>query len=329
MDVLGLLNYALYLATFICIYGCLAVGLNVQWGFAGLFNVGVAGFFAVGAYATAILTAPAIQGQLGGFALPVPVGIAGAMIASGLLAWPLGKLCLRFRGDYLAIVTIGTAEAIRLVARSEDWLTGSARGINGVPRPFGDLPYALSQLAYFGLCAAALFLAYLFIERLARSPWGRMMRAVRDNEAAATAMGKDVPGRHLQAFVLGAVIMGLGGALYAHLNRAMQPEAVDPMIASFLIWIMVVLGGSGNNRGVILGVIVVWTIWSASDFVTGLLPTDLALTGKYLRIFLIGLMLQLVLRYRPGGILPEPLTRPPPRREPPEAPEAPSAGAFP
>ncbi len=139
------------------------------------------------------------------------------------------------------------------------------------------------------------------------------MRAIRDNEAAAMAMGKNVAARHLQAFILGAAIMGLGGALYAHLNRGMNPDAVDPLIVSFLIWIMVALGGSGNNRGVILGVIVVWTIWSASELVTGLLPTLVALKAKYLRVFLIGLMLQLVLRYGPGGILPEILSRPPPR----------------
>ncbi len=170
MDFLGLLNYALYLSTFFCIYGCLALGLNVQWGFAGLFNVGIAGFFAVGAYASAILTAPDVADQLGGFGLPVPVGIAAAMLACAAVAWPVGKLCLRFRGDYLAIVTIGVAETIRLVARSEDWLTGSARGVNGVPRPFGDLPYTASQASYFLLCALLLFAAYWLAERLGMSP---------------------------------------------------------------------------------------------------------------------------------------------------------------
>lgn len=309
MEYLGFLNYVVYLATFICIYGCLAIGLNVQWGYAGLFNVGIAGFFAVGAYSSAILTSPDVAGQLGGFGLPVFLGLVGSMAVSGALAWPIGKICLRFRGDYLAIVTIGVAELIRLVARSEDWLTGSARGVNGVPRPFGDLPYAQAQLAYLGLCGLILLGLYILVERQATSPWGRMMRSIRDNELAATAMGKDVPGRRLQAFIFGAAVMGLGGALYAHLNRAMTPDAVDPMIATFLIWIMVILGGSGNNRGALLGVVVVWIIWSASELVTDQLPTAMALKAKYVRVFLIGLMLQMVLRYRPEGILPEPLTR--------------------
>lgn len=305
MDWLTFINYPVYLAIFICIYGCLALGLNVQWGFAGLFNSGVAGFFAIGAYTSAILTSPASVGRLGGFDLPVPVGMAGAMVITALAAWPIGKICLRFRSDYLAIVTIGLAEAIRLVARSEDWLTGSARGISGIPRPFGDLPYAYAQLAYLAICVGVLLAAYLLVERQARSPWGRLMRAIRDNETAASAMGKDVPYRRQEAFIFGAVLMGLAGAMYVHLARAITPDAIDPLIVTFLPWIMVILGGSGNNRGVLLGALIVWLVWSATELATDQLPADWALKAKYARIFLIGLILQLVLRYRPEGLLPE------------------------
>ncbi|WP_394890465.1 branched-chain amino acid ABC transporter permease [Mesorhizobium sp. AaZ16] len=309
MDIIAFLNYPIYLAILMCIYGCLVIGLNVQWGYAGLFNAGIAGFFAIGAYVTAILTSPAAADRVGGFDLPVPVGILGAMAVAALVAWPVGKICLRFRGDYLAIVTIGVAETIRLIARSEDWLTGSTRGINDVPRPWGSLPYFQSQLAYLGLAAAVVLAVYLLVEHQSKSPWGRMMRSIRDNEAAAAAMGKNVPYRRLQAFVLGAAFMGLGGALYTHLGRSITPDAIDPMIASFLIWIMVILGGSGNNRGALLGVVVVWMIWSASEFLTDMLPTAISLQAKYGRIFLVGLLLQLVLRFRPEGILPEPLSR--------------------
>src|SRR5690606_7593902 len=125
MEWITVLNYPVYLAIFVCIYGCLAIGLNIQWGFAGLFNAGVAGFFAIGAYTSAILTSPWAEGRIGGFDMPFLVGLIGAMAIAGLLAWPIGKICLRFRSDYLAIVTIGVAEGIRLVARSEDWLTNS------------------------------------------------------------------------------------------------------------------------------------------------------------------------------------------------------------
>ena len=294
------------MAIFIGIYALLSLGLNIQWGLGGLFNAGIAGFFAIGAYASAILTGPAVDGRLGGFELPVVVGWIGAVIAAMLVAWPIEKVCSKLRSDYLAIATIGIAEVIRLVIKSEDWLTNSARGLTQIPRPFGDLPYFESQLAYLAIVLVILFGAYLLIERQFNAPWGRMMRAIRDNETAARAMGKHIERRRQQAFIFGAAFMGLGGALFAHLNRAITPEAVDPMIATFLIWIMLILGGSGNNRGAILGAVVIWIIWSFSEILTDQLPHEYAIKAKYIRIFLIGLMLQLVLRFRPEGILPEP-----------------------
>ncbi|CUA94339.1 branched-chain amino acid ABC transporter permease [Pannonibacter indicus] len=313
MELIGLANYALFMGVFIGIYALLALGLNIQWGFTGLFNAGIAGFFAVGAYTSAILTSPHVAGRLGGFDLPVLAGWAGAMLMAGAIAWPVGKICLRFRSDYLAIATIGIAEIIRLVIKSEDALTGGARGITGIPRPFGDLPYVQSQMAYLAIVIVVLGIAYMLIQRQINSPWGRMMRAIRDNELAATAMGKDIAYRRLQSFIFGAALMGLGGALFAHFNRAITPEAIDPMIATFLVWIMLILGGSGNNRGAILGAAIVWIIWSVSEIATDRLPHEYAVKAKYIRVFLIGLMLQLVLRFRSEGLLPEPLPENPPR----------------
>jgi branched-chain amino acid transport system permease protein len=310
MEWIGLATYAAHLAVFMGIYGILALGLNVQWGFTGLFNAGIAGFFAVGAYASAILTSAYVEGRIGGFGLPTPLGWAGAMLAAGAIAWPIGKICLRLRSDYLAIATIGVAEIIRLVARSEGWLTGAAAGISNLPRPFagpgGDPVAALtSTLSYLAMVAVILFAAYWLVERQLAAPWGRMMRAIRDNETAARAMGKDIEARRLQAFIFGAALMGLGGALFAHYNRSITPEAIDPMVATFLIWIMLILGGSGNNRGALLGVVVVWSIWSTSELLTDMLPAEYAIQAKYLRVFVIGLALQLVLRFRPEGLLPE------------------------
>ncbi|MBD1545548.1 branched-chain amino acid ABC transporter permease [Roseibium aggregatum] len=307
MELIGLANYALFMGIFIGIYALLALGLNIQWGFAGLFNAGIAGFFAVGAYTSAILTSPYAEGRLGGFELPFYVGWIGAMIAAALIAWPIGKICLRFRSDYLAIASIGVAEIIRLVIKSEAELTNSARGITNIPRPYGDLPYVQSQMAYLAIVAIVLLVAYLMVERQFNAPWGRMMRAIRDNELAARAMGKNVEYRRLEAFIFGSALMGLGGALFAHFNRSITPEAIDPMVATFLVWIMLILGGSGNNRGAILGAAVVWTIWSVSEIATDQLPQEYAVKAKYIRLFLIGLMLQLVLRFRPEGLLPEPL----------------------
>ncbi|MEJ8473690.1 branched-chain amino acid ABC transporter permease [Roseibium algae] len=307
MELIGLVNYALFMCIFIGIYALLALGLNIQWGFAGLFNAGIAGFFAVGAYASAILTTPAVEGRLGGFDQPFFVGWFGAMVAAALIAWPIGKICLRFRSDYLAIATIGVAEIIRLVIKSEPALTNGARGITNIPRPFGDLPYVQSQLAYLVIVLVVLAVAYLLVQRQFNAPWGRMMRAIRDNELAARAMGKNIEYRRLEAFIFGAALMGLGGALFAHFNRSITPEAIDPMVATFLVWIMLILGGSGNSKGAILGAAVVWIIWSVSEIATDQLPHEYAIKAKYIRLFLIGLMLQIVLRFRPEGILPEPL----------------------
>jgi len=301
----GLLNYLLFIFVLVGIYGLMSLGLNVQWGLAGLFNAGIAGFFAIGAYTSAILTSPEVAGRVGGFGLPILVGWAGAMILSVALAWPIGRVCLRLRSDYLAIATIGVAEIIRLVARSEDWLTGGVRGISGIPRPFGELSYLASQWAYLAIVLTVVVMAYLMIERQLNAPWGRMMRAIRDNEAAAAAMGKRVDKRRLEAFILGSALMGLAGALFVHFNRSITPEAIDPMIVTFLVWIMLILGGSGNNRGALLGALLIWLIWSMSELLTDLLPTEIAIQAKYARMFLIGLALQLVLRFRPEGILAE------------------------
>ena len=164
-----------------------------------------------------------------------------------------------------------------------------------------------SQIAYLAIVIVVLAIVYFAVERQYNAPWGRMMRAVRDNEVAATAMGKDISFRRLQAFIFGSALMGLGGALFAHFSRSITPEAIDPMVATFLVWIMLILGGSGNNRGAILGAAVVWIIWSVSEIATDRLPHEYAVQAKYIRVFLIGLMLQLVLRYRPEGLLPEPL----------------------
>lgn len=315
MELIGLANYAVFIAILVGIYALLSLGLNVQWGFTGLFNAGVAGFFAIGAYTSALLTTAPSAAHVGGFGAPVIVGWVAAMALAGLLAWPIGRICLRLRADYLAIATIGVAEIIRLAIRSEDWLTGGVRGISAVPRPFGDLPYLQSQLAYLVLVIMVVAVAYWLIERQVRAPWGRMMRAIRDNETAALAMGKAVQRRRLEAFIFGSALMGLAGALFVHFNRSITPEAIDPMIATFLVWIMLILGGSGNNRGAILGALIIWLIWSLSELAADRLPGDLAVQAQYARIFIIGLVLQLVLRFRPAGLLPE---KPHGYRPPPE-----------
>lgn len=305
----GLLLYALGVLTMGGIYAILALGLNVQWGFTGLLNIGVAGFFATGAYTSAILISAPSDSFVGGFDLPIWMGWIAAMLTAGLIAWPIGRICLRLRSDYLAIASIGVAELLRLIYRNEEWLTNGNRGITPVPRPFDGWDPILAQILFFALVFLVVAGLYVLLERAITSPWGRMMRAIRENENAAAAMGKDVERRRLEAFILGCMLMGLGGAVMASYFKFFGPGATDPLIATFLVWVMLILGGSGNNRGAILGALLIWAIWSLTDVVTDYLPQDWAARAQYIRVFLIGLLLQVILRFRPKGLLPEPVRR--------------------
>jgi branched-chain amino acid transport system permease protein len=306
---LGLLLYAVSLLTMAGIYGVLAIGLNIQWGYTGLFNAGIAGFFAIGAYVSAILTAASSDNFIGGFGLPFPVGLVAAMAVAGVIGYLVGRLCIRLRSDYLAIATIGVAEIFRLILKNEIWATNGPRGISNIPRPFESLSQPWSQLAFLLVVGLVVLIAYLLAERAGKSPWGRVMRSIRDNEAAAAAIGKNVTGFRLQGFVIGAALMGLGGALASHFFKFIGPEATEPLMTTFLVWVMLIIGGSGNNRGALLGALAVWTLWSATELLTSQLPPEWAVRATFLRIFLIGLGLQIVLQRYSKGLLPETLPK--------------------
>jgi branched-chain amino acid transport system permease protein len=301
----GWLLYLTALLTMGGIYAVLTLGLNLHWGVGGLFNAGIAGLFAVGAYTSALLTAAPSPDHVGGFGLPVPVGWAAAMLLAGAVAWPIGRICLRLQSDYLAMATIGIAEILRLVVKNELWLTNGSRGISAVPRPFEGLAQPWSELAFLALVLGLVAVLYVLLERAVRSPWGRVMRAIRDDEQAAAAAGKDVAAFRLQAFVLGSMLMGLGGALSAHYFKYIGPEATQPLLATFLVWVMLIVGGSGRNAGAVVGAFVIWTIWSATELLTNRLPPDWLTRASYVRVLLIGLLLQLVLQRFGGGILRE------------------------
>jgi branched-chain amino acid transport system permease protein len=305
IELSGLVLYGISLLTMGGIYAVLALGLNIQWGFTGLFNAGIAGFFAIGAYTTAILTGPALHTHVGGFGLPVVVGLVSAMILAGILGWCVGWLTLKLQSDYLAIATIGIAEILRLIGKNEDWLTNGPRGIRGIPRPFESLPQLEGQLAFLGLIIVIVIVIYVLLERGRNSPWGRVMRAIRENEDSARAAGKNILRFRMEAFVLGSMIMGLGGALFAHNIKFMGPEATEPLQATFLVWVMLIAGGSGNNKGAILGPVVIWAIWSLTELLTRQLPAEWAIRSAYIRVFLIGLALQIIIQRFSQGLLAE------------------------
>lgn len=307
MDALALLSYGTFFLTFAAIFAVMALGLNLQWGFTGLFNVGVAGFVAVGAYASALLTGTPEPERFGGFGLPVVLGWVGAMALSGLAAFIVGLAALRLREDYLAITTFGIAVVIQLVALNATALTGGPFGIQSIPKPLSAMLGSgmAWNLAYLALVLAVLGLVWWALERLVASPWGRVLRAIREDEAAAASLGKRASAFRLTSFVIGCMVMGLGGALYAHFVGYIAPEDFLPVL-TFQIWAMLIVGGSGNNAGAVLGAVLVWGIWTISGgLLRDVLPVAEQARGAALQVVLIGVLIATILVLRPRGVLGE------------------------
>ena len=306
-DLAGLLSYGSFFLVFACCFAIIVLGLNLQWGFTGLFNVGVAGFVAVGAYTSAILTTPDAPDRIGGFGWPVAAGWLAAMLTSGLAGLLVGALTLRLRDDYLAITTFGVAVTIQLVATNAQALTGGPFGVQFIPKPLqGWLGTGTPwTLGYLVLTAALLLAVYRGLEQLVRSPWGRVLRAIREDEDAAASLGKRAYVYRLQSFVIGSALMGLGGAVYAHFVGYIAPEDFLPIL-TFQLWAMLIVGGSGNNRGAVLGAFVVWGFWTgAGGLLRGLVPQAEQARAAALQVVLIGLLISLMLVLRPRGILGE------------------------
>jgi len=313
MELGGIVAYIVTLAITAGIYAIFCLGLNIQWGYTGLFNIGIAGFFCIGAYASAMITTPKPTGiyaqyvhQLFGLNLPFVFGLLGAALICGIIAFLIGIPTLRLGEDYLAISTLGIAETFRLIFNNEKWLANGARGLMGIPQPLQGLvdPRHYNYI-YLIIVVFIMIIVYLLIERAVRSPWGRVLRAIREDEVSAAMSGKDIFNFKMQSFVFGAMIMGLGGALYAHATRAISPEVFTPLYGTFIIWVMLMAGGSGNNKGAILGAYVIWGIWIGTKFMTDLLPFALKARAPYIRFLLIGILLQVILLYRPQGLLGE------------------------
>lgn len=415
-------NVALFVLNYGLISAIMALGVNLQWGFAGLFNVGVMGFVALGGLATVLVSMPpvteawsaggakVIGGLLIGAAAVTAVVIAakrlsgrartfgtviiaiagfflfravfddgvalveavnpagtgylgglnfggenykdwgfmalvawpvGGLLAAGA-AWIIGKTALGLRSDYLAIATLGIAEIIIAIMKNEDWLARGVKNVNGLPRP---VPYELdlqnsatfvdrasglgldpvaastlyTKILYTGYFAVVLLILLWLAQKALNSPWGRMMRAIRDNEVAAEAMGKDVTSRHLQIFILGSAICGIAGAMMTTLDGQLTPTSYQPLRFTFLVWVMVIVGGSGNNFGSVLGGFLIWWLWVQVEPI-GLLLMNLITAGMadgywlkthllesaaHMRLLTMGLILLLVLRFSPRGLIPE------------------------
>ena len=406
-------NTALLILNMGLVSAIMAIGVNLQWGFAGLFNVGVMGFVALGGLAAVLVSMPpdpdawqaggvrvllglalgaatiigavlvysrvkkgplravgiiailvggffifrgvldpgvdavesvnpALSGYLGGLGLPVILSWPIGGLLAGGVAWLIGKTALGLRSDYLAIATLGIAEIIIAVLKNEDWLSRGVKNVVGIPRP---VPYEIDlqndpgfvssaanwgldpveastlyvKLAYAGLFLVVLLVILWMAQMALKSPWGRMMRAIRDNEVAAEAMGKDVTRRHLQIFVLGSAVCGLAGAMLTTLDGQLTPGTYQPLRFTFLVWVMVIVGGSGNNFGAVLGGFLIWFLWVEVEpigvylmqtITSGMaegsaLKSHLMGSAAHMRLFTMGLVLLLVLRFSPRGLIPE------------------------
>lgn len=299
-----------YLVFFLCVVlvlSLLTLGLNLQWGFTGLFNAGVAGFYAIGGYTHAILTAAPSPQYLGNLGWPWVAGIAASIAVTAVAALFIGLLTIRLRDDFLAVATFGIGILIQLITLNLEPLTGGSQGLTRIARPLSSVftePLSYN-LFFLLLMIAVVALVYIGLERILGSPWGRVLRAIREDETAATALGKSATRFRLEAFVIGSTIMGLAGALYVSFIGFVSPFDFLPIL-TFQVWAMLIVGGSGNNRGALLGTLVIWALWAASGVaVSRWVPPAHAAQGAAIQVILIGLLLVLMLLNRPRGLVGE------------------------
>jgi branched-chain amino acid transport system permease protein len=300
-----LTNYIIAMATFAGIYGLMALGLNIIWGMAGMINLGLVGFFAFGAYTTALLTKslglPIALGVVAGFGFTAVTGVIVALVTG------------RMRGDYLAIVTLGFSETVRITASNEIWLTNGTDGISGIPGPWrGEVTPEVFNLIYLAVIAVFVLVVYLLMQRVRHSPFGRVLRAIRDDDQVAAVAGKNVLAFKAKAFALGSGILGLAGALYAHYTSYIAPDGFIPLITIYIV-LALTAGGTGNNAGAIVGAVIVVFFMESTRFLSALAPGLEAVQVAALREMLIGGTLILILHVRPNGLLPErtPVYQPP------------------
>ena len=294
-------NYLVAMAVFAGLLALLSLGLNLIWGLAGMVNLGLAGFYAVGAYASALLTTRA--------GWPIWAGCGAAAVLAGAAGAGTALLTARLRGDYLAIVTLGFAEVVRLVAANEVRWTGGTDGISGVPGPWrgavSPSSFNLVELALVWLAVAAVAAVGA---RLSAAPWGRVLRAVRENEVVAAVAGHPVLRFKVQAFAAGAAVLGLGGALYAHYNAYVAPDAFGPLVTINAVLALTV-GGTGRMAGAVLGAVIVTALTEGVRFAGVLLPGLGPVQVAAVQQGLIGAVLLGVLHARPDGLLPERVRR--------------------
>ena len=287
--------YLAAIATLVGVRALLTLGLNVQWGLTGLVNLGIVAFFAIGAYTSAL-------SAVGG--VPLALAWPAAIVLAAAAGAGLAMIALRLREDYLAIVTLGFAEVLRLVLLNEAWFTRGSNGVTGIPRPLHARFAAHYDLFYLVLVLSAVAVVYVGLERLRRSPFGRVLRAIREDEIVAAVAGKPVFRFQVQAFAVGAGVAGLAGILFAHYLAYVEPNMFLPQ-ESLFVWLALILGGSGNNRGALLGSAVLLGLLEGSRFAKDLIPFLTGVRLAAMQQILVGVVLVTLMIRRPEGLLPE------------------------
>lgn len=285
------------------IYAVMALGMNVTWGMAGLINLGLVGFFGVGAYTSGLLTVKA--------GWPILAGVIAGVAAAALTGAFVALITVRLRGDYLAIVTLGFSETMRVIMSNELWIANGTDGLSGIPGPWraslGPHGFNLLFLMLTLVCVAAL---YFLFQRLSHSPFGRVLRGLREDEQVVQVAGKNVVAFKVKAFAVGAAALGFAGALYAHFTSYIAPDLFAPLLTLY-IKLSLLAGGLGNNRGAVLGAFVVVFFLESTRFFIPLLPGLTPVQGAALRETLIAASLLLILRVRAKGLIPEHIPQPP------------------
>ncbi|HYL08544.1 MAG TPA: branched-chain amino acid ABC transporter permease [Candidatus Udaeobacter sp.] len=292
------------------IFGIMALGLNVIWGWSGDFDLAYYGYVAVGAYMTLVLTigAPVAPAQyILGLQLPYPLAVAGAVASAMLVGLIVGLIALRhLRGIYFSIVTLGAVYVMYVMAGQYVPLVDGFNGLSGLFDPMGDwfgLDYLTYQYFFLGLSLVCFVMVFLFMARVSSSRFGMALRTLREDERAAAAFGRDIYRLKLKGYVLGAGLAGFAGALFAAYLSAFNPSAWSP-VEVIVLYAAVLVGGRGNIWGVVVGVLIMGMVVQESTRFLPEIPGHpqvvLALRGV-----IIGLVLVLFLRFRPQGLLPE------------------------
>jgi branched-chain amino acid transport system permease protein len=299
---MGLVNFLVYLSIMTGIYAILSLSLNLQYGFTGLANFGHVVFFCLGAYISTIIVLV--------FKMPFILGLLGGMVVAGLFGYIISIPTANLKEDYWAIATLAAAEIVRIFFLNEDWVVGGgpyqggAFGIGGIPQPLRSLfsahTYPFFYLAIVLVCLAA---TYIIINTLTQSPFGRVIKSIREGDNLPQALGKDVKRFRMKVMAIGGSFGGLAGCLWAHYHGFISPNQFLPL-ETFIIWAMVIVGGKANNKGAILGAVIVMIFYNSTRFLKDYIPIE-AVTLASLRMVAIGILIVVAMLFMKEGLIKE------------------------